>query len=66
MQTFLVRVWMPATAEAGDERARLRGLVEHVATRRGRAFQGESDLLEFIHGCLLARQEGPSAADELP
>jgi len=56
MQTFLVRVWTPAAGEEDDERLRLSGVVEHVASRRRGTFQGELDLLDFIQGCLQAPQ----------
>jgi hypothetical protein len=52
MQTFLVRVWTPAADHPAAEPPRLRGVVEHVATRRSRPFQGEPDLLAFIEDCL--------------
>ena len=66
MQTFLVRVWTPAAGEENDERRPLSGVVEHVASRRGATFQGELDLLEFIHGCLQAPQEVlPAVVDEV-
>ena len=52
MQTFLVRVWTPAAGEEDDERLRLSGVVEHVASRRRGTFQGELGLLDFIQGCL--------------
>ncbi|HYY77687.1 MAG TPA: hypothetical protein VFD04_00655 [Actinomycetes bacterium] len=64
MQTFLVRVWTPGGEDAGGEPAALRGVVEHVATRRSRPFQGEPDLLEFIRGCLGAHREGLPLAEE--
>jgi hypothetical protein len=57
MQTFLVRVWIPAAAEEDDERRPLRGVVEHVASWRGATFHGELDLLDFIRGCLQAPRE---------
>jgi hypothetical protein len=57
MQTFLVRVWTPAAGEEDEERPRLSGMVEHVASRRRETFQGELDLLDFIQGCLQTPQE---------
>ena len=66
MQTFLVRVWTPAAGEENDERRRLSGVVEHVASRRGATFHGEFDLLDFIRGCLQARPEVlPAVVDEV-
>jgi hypothetical protein len=65
MQTFLVRVWIPAAGEEDDERRSLSGVVEHVASRRGATFRGELDLLDFIHGCLQTPQEVlPAGIDE--
>ena len=66
MQTFLVRVWIPAAGEEDDERRPLSGVVEHVASRRGATFHGEFDLLDFIHGCLQPPQEVlPAVVDEV-
>jgi hypothetical protein len=66
MQTFLVRVWIPAAAEEDDERRPLSGVVEHVASRRGATFHGELDLLDFIGGCLQAPQEVlPAVVDKV-
>ncbi len=62
MQTFLVRVWTPASGEEDEERPRLSGMVEHVASRRRETFQGELDLLEFIQACLQTPQ-GVGRAD---
>jgi hypothetical protein len=58
MQTFLVRVWTPATGEAGGVPAGIRGLVEHVGSRSSRPFEGEHDLARFIEDCLQDHQEG--------
>jgi hypothetical protein len=66
MQTFLVRVWIPAAGEEDDERRPLSGVVEHVASRRGATFHGELDLLDFIQGCLQPPQEAlPAVVDEV-
>jgi hypothetical protein len=58
MQTFLVRVWTPAAGEAGGVPAGIRGVVEHVGSRRSRPFEGEHDLVRFFEDCLQDRQEG--------
>jgi hypothetical protein len=58
MQTFLVRVWTPATGEAGGVPSGIRGVVEHVGSRSGRPFEGEHDLVRFIEDCLQDHQEG--------
>jgi hypothetical protein len=66
MQTFLVRVWTPAAGEENDERRPFKGVVEHVASRRGATFHGELDLLDFIRGCLQATPEVlPAVVDEV-
>ena len=46
METFVVRVWLPAKApsDAEPELVRLHGLVEHVGTGRSSAFQGLDEL----------------------
>ena len=56
MQTFLVRVWTPATSE--EEPPDLRGFVEHVGTGRRRAFQSDRDALAFIRDCLGGPHDG--------
>jgi hypothetical protein len=58
MQTFLVRIWTPAAGEAGGVPVGIRGVVEHVGTRRSRPFEGEHDLVSFMHDCLQSHQEG--------
>ena len=58
MQTFLVRIWIPAASEAGGAPAEIHGMVEHVGSRSSRPFEGEHDLVRFIHDCLGGHQEG--------
>ncbi len=58
MQTFLVRIWTPAADEAEGVPAGIRGLVEHVGSRRSRPFEGERDLVLFFDECLQGGQEG--------
>jgi hypothetical protein len=60
MQTFLVRIWTPAAGEAEGVPVGIRGVVEHVGSRRSRPFEGERDLVEFIDECLQSHQEGPA------
>jgi hypothetical protein len=62
METFVVRVWVPADVETEGPPAGLHGLVEHVPSKRGRTFRGEADLVAFIHACL----PGPSPPPEPP
>lgn len=58
MQTFLVRVWTPAASEGGAAPAAIHGVVEHVGSKSSRPFEGERDLVLFIHDCLGGHQEG--------
>jgi hypothetical protein len=46
MQTFVVRIWVPAEAEPGHDV--LRGVVEHVPSGRKLAFEDRSELLAFL------------------
>lgn len=52
METFVVRVWVPAAAEPCREDLALHGVVEHVASQRSRTFHSEAELLAFVHDCL--------------
>jgi hypothetical protein len=61
VQTFLVRVWTPATCEDGPPQ--LHGFVEHVGSGRRRAVHGDQDAVAFIHDCLAG---GPAAGDGEP
>ena len=47
METFLVRVFVPADERAQDED--LRGLVRHVATGTETAFVGDDEVLDLLH-----------------
>lgn len=51
MQTFVVRVWIPAPGEDVAERS-MHGVVEHSTSRRSRPFRDETELVSFIHDCL--------------
>lgn len=66
MQTFLVRVWTPATREDGPPH--LRGFVEHVGSGRRRTFHGDQDAVAFIRDCLTGEpRAGPGGpAEETP
>lgn len=47
METFLVRVFVPADeSSAGED---LRGLVRHVATGTETAFVGDEEVLGLLH-----------------
>ena len=66
MESFLMRVWVPATAEAGRRPGGLHGLVEHVGFHYRRPFRDESDLLAFVRGCIAetaARATGEASAE---
>ena len=64
MQTFLVRVWTPATSADGT--ADLRGFVEHVATGRRRAFRSDRDAVAFIQDCLAGLPAAGPGPEEVP
>ena len=49
MDSFLVRVWHPAT-EPIDEAHGLRGTVVHLPSRRTLTFQDSRTLLEILEG----------------
>jgi hypothetical protein len=66
VQTFLVRVWTPATGEDGPP-PQLRGFVEHVGSGRRQAILSDRDAVAFIHDCLAggtAAGAGEPAPDE--
>jgi hypothetical protein len=47
METFVVRIWVPA--EAADARlSELHGVVEHIGSGRSRRFAGSTQLISFI------------------
>lgn len=55
METFVVRVWVPAAAEPWPEQpASPHGIVEHVGSQRSRTFHDDAELLAFVHECLRA------------
>jgi hypothetical protein len=62
VQTFVVRVWTPATPEGGSPQ--LNGLVEHVGSGRQRAFTDGGDVVEFITDCLRERWARPFPTGE--
>lgn len=59
MQTFVVRVWVPAAPDGGLPQ--LNGLVEHVASGRQQAFSGGPEVVEFITDCVRECWTGPPA-----
>jgi hypothetical protein len=65
MQTFVVRVWTPASAPptAGDREV-LRGVVEHPVTGDNETFATEDELLAFLrkHSSLVATGRGQGEA----
>ena len=64
METFVVRMWVPAEAEPGQDA--LRGVVEHVASGRKLAFEGGRELLAFLatSGASLGAAAGVHATEE--
>jgi hypothetical protein len=48
MDTFVVRIWMPAEDLAPEERLDMRGIVEHVADGNLMVFEAPDQLLAFI------------------
>jgi hypothetical protein len=59
MQTFIVRVWMPADGQVPPE-SRLHGKVSHVESGRTSSFSGSDELL----ACLTAHQPEGAGAGE--
>jgi hypothetical protein len=55
METFVVRIWVPAGG--GDElgAGALRGVVEHVTTASTATFAGSDELLALLVGQLAGR-----------
>jgi hypothetical protein len=56
VETFVIRVWVPAACQEDSEQFLLRGLVEHIASGRKDAFLGGSELLAFVEANLDARR----------
>ena len=48
MESFLVRVWLPADGTSGD--ADLRGVVRHVGSGVQTPFRGDAAVLRLLHG----------------
>lgn len=53
METFVVRVWMPAEPER-DGSQRLRGLLEHVCSGERRPFDGSRELIAHLEAAVVA------------
>ncbi len=49
MDSFLVRVWHPATEPSGEQHE-LRGTVVHLPSRRTLTFQDRQTLLSILEG----------------
>lgn len=65
MQTFVIRVWTPASTPASTARAEpLRGVVEHPVTGDNETFATEHELLAFLreHAALVATGRGQGEA----
>jgi hypothetical protein len=50
VQTFVVRVWIPAAPDGGLPQ--LNGLVERIGSGQRRTFSGGPEVVEFITDCL--------------
>jgi hypothetical protein len=59
MQTFVVRVWVPAEPTDASASGELHGVVEHVATGRSRRFAGADELVSFIENARSADVPDP-------
>lgn len=53
METFVVRIWRPATAEAAQP-ASLHGLVQHVGSGEQRPFADGEQLLDILRTTAIA------------
>lgn len=48
MESFVVRIWVPAEAESRGVPFRLLGFVEHVGAGRPVSFRGRDELLALV------------------
>jgi hypothetical protein len=48
METFVVRVWLPARGVTDSRAGALRGLVEHVRTAESSSFTADDELVRFL------------------
>lgn len=58
METFVLRIWLPAASQLAAEGGLadpLHGLVEHVASGRTDRFHSAEHLLELVRGTLQAQ-----------
>ncbi len=61
METFVVRVWVPADEAA--PRTPMRGIVQHAGTGRVEAFRGSEELLALVAGMAPLRTSDGSPQD---
>lgn len=47
MQTYVVRIWVPAGEP--EDREQVRGVVEHLGTGASQPFRDGAELLAFLH-----------------
>jgi hypothetical protein len=59
METFVVRVWLPARGVTDARAGALRGLVEHVRTAESSSFTTDDELLQFLREAV-ASSERPA------
>jgi hypothetical protein len=57
METFVVRIWIPADSQAGRAPDVLRGCVEHVQSGGGATFSSQDELLASLALLLDAERE---------
>lgn len=64
MDTFVVRVWVPAATGELETDPGIRGVVEHVASGQASAFVGREQLVAFIRANLGLRTRPEGARPE--
>ena len=64
METFVVRIWIPADSQAGRAPDVLRGCVEHVQSGGGATFSSGDELLASL-ALLLAAEREPATTGNM-
>ena len=57
METFVVRVWLPARGVTDARAGALRGLVEHVRTAESSSFTADHELVRFLHDAVASSED---------
>lgn len=60
METFVVRVWLPARGVTDARAGALRGRVEHIRTAESCSFTADHELVRFLREAV-ASSEDPAA-----